>query len=78
MGPLAPAFLTPCFPRFLEASVRKPAPGRSRLSFHPVFLPNTKGHAMKIPEDLRIPAIVFGLQAALLAGCSLIFLVLRP
>lgn len=33
---------------------------------------------MKIPEELRIPAIVFALQAALLLGCSLIFLVLRP
>ena len=31
---------------------------------------------MRIPEELRIPAIVFGLQAALLAGCSLIFLLL--
>jgi hypothetical protein len=30
---------------------------------------------MKIPEELRIPAIVFGLQAALLAGCALIFVV---
>jgi hypothetical protein len=33
---------------------------------------------MKIPEELRIPAIVFALQAALLAGCALIFLVLLP
>jgi hypothetical protein len=33
---------------------------------------------MKIPEELKIPAIVFGLQAALLAGAALIFLVLRP
>lgn len=32
---------------------------------------------MKIPEELRIPAIVFGLQAALLAGCALIFLLMR-
>jgi len=31
---------------------------------------------MKIPEELRIPAIVFGLQAALLAGCGLIFIVM--
>lgn len=33
---------------------------------------------MKIPEHLRIPVIVFSLQAALLAGTSLIFLLLRP
>ena len=33
---------------------------------------------MKIPEHLRIPVIVFSLQAALLAGISLIFLLLRP
>jgi hypothetical protein len=33
---------------------------------------------MKIPEHLRVPAIVFALQAALLAGAALIFLVLRP
>lgn len=33
---------------------------------------------MKIPEQLRIPALVFTLQAALLAGCALIFLVLVP
>ena len=30
---------------------------------------------MKIPEELRIPAIVFALQAALLAGCGLVFAV---
>lgn len=33
---------------------------------------------MRIPEELRIPAIVFTLQAALLAGCALVFLVLLP
>jgi hypothetical protein len=33
---------------------------------------------MKIPKDLQIPVIVFSLQAVLLAGCALIFLVLRP
>jgi hypothetical protein len=33
---------------------------------------------MKIPEHLRAPVIVFALQAALLIGTSLIFLVLRP
>jgi hypothetical protein len=33
---------------------------------------------MKIPEGLRIPAIVFGLEAVLLTGAMLIFLVLRP
>lgn len=33
---------------------------------------------MKIPDHLRVPAVVFALQAALLAGCSLIFLVLIP
>lgn len=33
---------------------------------------------MKIPPELRIPAIVFTLEAALLFGAALIFLVLRP
>jgi hypothetical protein len=33
---------------------------------------------MKIPDDLRIPLTVFALQASLLAGCALIFLVLLP
>jgi hypothetical protein len=33
---------------------------------------------MHIPDHLRIPVIVFSLQAALLAGCALIFLVLLP
>lgn len=33
---------------------------------------------MKIPEHLKIPVIVFALQAALLAGVALVFLVLRP
>jgi hypothetical protein len=42
------------------------------------YVTQTKGRAMKIPEHLRIPVIVFALQAALLAGTSLIFLVLRP
>jgi hypothetical protein len=33
---------------------------------------------MHIPEDIRIPVIVFALQAVLLAGCAMIFLVLLP
>lgn len=33
---------------------------------------------MKVPDDLKIPAIVFALLGALLAGASLVFLVLRP
>ena len=33
---------------------------------------------MEIPEELRIPAIVFALEAALLTGLSLIFIVLIP
>lgn len=33
---------------------------------------------MKIPEELRIPAIVFGLQAVLLTGAALVFIVLLP
>lgn len=33
---------------------------------------------MRIPDGIRIPVIVFSLQAALLAGAALIFLVLRP
>jgi hypothetical protein len=31
---------------------------------------------MHIPENIRIPAIVFALQAALLAGTALVFIVL--
>lgn len=34
--------------------------------------------AMHIPEHIRAPVIVLALQAALLVGCSLVFLVLRP
>jgi hypothetical protein len=33
---------------------------------------------MKVPEHLRIPVVVFSMQAVLLAGCALIFLVLLP
>jgi hypothetical protein len=33
---------------------------------------------VKIPENLRIPALVFTLQAALLAGTAVILLVLIP
>jgi hypothetical protein len=33
---------------------------------------------MKVPEHLRIPIVVFSLQAVLLIGCALIFLVLLP
>jgi hypothetical protein len=33
---------------------------------------------VKIPEHLRIPVIVFSLQAVLLAGCAMVFLVLIP
>jgi hypothetical protein len=33
---------------------------------------------MKIPDHLRIPVLVFSLQAVLLAGCAMIFLVLLP
>ena len=33
---------------------------------------------MKIPEDLRIPATVFTLEAIMLIGLALIFLVLVP
>jgi hypothetical protein len=33
---------------------------------------------MNIPDDLKIPALVFTLQAAMLAGLALIFLVLVP
>ena len=32
----------------------------------------------KIPADIRIPAIVFTLEAVLLSGLALIFLVLVP
>jgi hypothetical protein len=31
---------------------------------------------MKIPKDLETPAVVFGLQAAMLIGWILVFLVL--
>jgi hypothetical protein len=37
-----------------------------------------EGIAMKIPEGIRIPLIVFSLEAALLTGAGLIFLVLVP
>ncbi len=33
---------------------------------------------MKIPEELRIPALVFGLEAVLLIGAGLVFMVLIP
>ncbi len=33
---------------------------------------------MRIPEDIRIPVTVFALQAVLLTGAALVFLVLRP
>jgi hypothetical protein len=33
---------------------------------------------MKIPDGIKIPIIVFSLEAALLLGAGLIFLVLRP
>jgi hypothetical protein len=33
---------------------------------------------MKIPEDLKIPAIVFTLEAVMMTGFVLIFMVLRP
>jgi hypothetical protein len=33
---------------------------------------------MRIPDDLRIPAVVFGLQAVLLTGAALVFIVLIP
>jgi hypothetical protein len=33
---------------------------------------------MKIPKDLQIPLIVFSLQAVLLIGCAMVFLVLIP
>jgi hypothetical protein len=33
---------------------------------------------MKIPKDLQIPFIVFSLQAVLLLGAGLVFLVLLP
>jgi len=34
--------------------------------------------SMRIPDDLRIPAVVFGLQAVLLTGAALVFIVLIP
>jgi hypothetical protein len=33
---------------------------------------------MKIPDGIKIPIIVFSLEAALLIGAGLIFFVLRP
>lgn len=33
---------------------------------------------MKVPEHLRIPLVVFSIEAVLLIGASLIFIVLRP
>ena len=37
-----------------------------------------KDEIMKIPNELRIPAIVFGLEAILLTGAALVFIVLVP
>ena len=45
--------------------------------FHSVFPAYMEG-AMHIPKDIRIPIIVLSLEAALLAGAALIFLVLVP
>lgn len=33
---------------------------------------------MRIPKDIQIPVMVFALQAVLLAGAAMIFLVLVP
>ena len=33
---------------------------------------------MKIPEHLKIPVIVFGMEAILLTGAALVFIVLIP
>jgi hypothetical protein len=33
---------------------------------------------MRIPKDIQIPIIVFALQAVLLAGAALVFIVLIP
>ena len=33
---------------------------------------------MNIPKDIRIPVLVFALQAVLLTGCAMVFLVLIP
>ncbi|WP_373888615.1 pirin-like C-terminal cupin domain-containing protein [Massilia genomosp. 1] len=33
---------------------------------------------MKIPDELQIPAVVFSLQAAMLFGLAMVFLVLLP
>jgi hypothetical protein len=42
------------------------------------YVTHTKGSAMKVPDHLKIPVLVLALQAALLAGTSLVFLVLIP
>jgi hypothetical protein len=34
--------------------------------------------AMRIPKDIQIPFIVLSLEAVLLTGAALIFLILRP
>jgi hypothetical protein len=34
--------------------------------------------AMRIPKDIQIPFIVLSLEAVLLTGAALIFLMLRP
>lgn len=38
----------------------------------------TVGVAMKIPEHLKIPVIVFGMEAILLTAATLVFTVLIP
>jgi hypothetical protein len=47
------------------------------LSFLRDF-PRAGACIMKIPDNLRIPILVFSLEAVLLVGCGLIFLVLLP
>jgi hypothetical protein len=41
-------------------------------------VPMREEAAVHIPENIRIPVIVLALQAALLIGTSMVFLVLRP
>jgi hypothetical protein len=38
----------------------------------------TEEVAMRIPRDIQIPFIVLSLEAVLLTGAALIFLILRP
>lgn len=54
------------------------APAAKSLKYNHVFNRMEDAMHFRIPDDLRIPAIVFTLEAVLLSGLALIFLVMLP